>query len=172
MQVGSCTVLYSYCDIELVATNFQLIVCPSCVTDHTSVGIATSGLSTDKQAVTHCLDIVYGYNTAGRHLIVGLAKTFVYTCLRTLTLVYGPGHWSMDIDVGHSTSRAIHTPGRKLCIKKRLYSLYAFVIIVHNNCSLILLYCDYIIREISILLLFCKLTLQCIFICSFCEPVL
>ena len=47
-----------------------------------SVGITTTELSKDKQAVTHWLDIVYGHNTAGRDLIT-------YFDLRTLTLVYG-----------------------------------------------------------------------------------
>ena len=62
--------LYSHCHIELVAINFQLIVCPSCVTEP-RFGITTSQISMDKRAVTHCLDIVYRLIIAGRRLIIG-----------------------------------------------------------------------------------------------------
>ena len=49
--------------------------------------------STDKQAVTHFWDIVYGHDTAGRHLIVGLDEAMVY------------GHllWSADTYIGLRT---------------------------------------------------------------------
>ena len=53
------------------------MVDPSCE-NYDSGAISTSELSTDKQGVKHCLDIVYGYNTAGRHLIIELTRTFIH----------------------------------------------------------------------------------------------
>ena len=63
---------YLHRDIEVVAINFQLKVVNRVRLNYDSVAGATSALSTDKQAVTRCFDIVYGYNTTGRHLIVSL----------------------------------------------------------------------------------------------------
>ena len=40
--------------------------------------IAAAELSTGKQAVMHCLGIVYEYYTAGSHIIIGLARTVIY----------------------------------------------------------------------------------------------
>ena len=120
------SVLYSHCDIELVAIHFQVLFSLSIVWDWTTLLLESQPLSylRIKQTVTHCLDNVYWYNTAGRHLTVGLATAFVY----------GDWRWSTDSDIGLRTltlnivSRYTHQVVSYFCIEY-LYSLYAIVII-------------------------------------------
>ena len=64
--------------LPVTYTYFQLIVCTSCVTEPQFCSIAASEFSMGKQAVTHRLDTVYEYYTAGSRLIIGLARTFIY----------------------------------------------------------------------------------------------
>ena len=76
LKYKEASVLYSHCDIELdpITADSLFIKC-----NGTALLLESQPLefSTDKQAVTHCFDIVYGHITAGRHLI-GLARTFIY----------------------------------------------------------------------------------------------